>query len=66
MRMEILPLDPRFSARKAKRGFESDQVLCDYRNQVLCDYQEEELTRWCSLRGTYFCLNICTHGKRAA
>ena len=58
MRAEILPLDPRFSARKAKRGFEGEQIYCDY--------QERELVRTCSLRGTYFCLNICSHGKLAA
>ena len=57
MRAEILPFDPRFSARKAKRGFEGEQVYCD---------AEHGLVNCCALRGTYFCLNICTHGRLPA
>ena len=57
MRAEILPLDPRFSARKAKRGFESEYVVCD---------AEQGLFNRCSLKGTYFCLNICSHGRLPA
>ena len=53
MPAEIPPLDCRFIARKAKRGFEGDEVYCDF---------EQALYGCCALKGSYFCLNICSHG----